>query len=89
MKYILIALAAIIIYSFVPSYELYVVKDPLGDSYSLEDSGIYSRKTCMARAEGFHPTGHCRKTSYWSTVFSNYTDYSPAVKQAKERLRSQ
>lgn len=95
MKFILITAILVGGYVFFPTYNLYVIKDAASDSdkYVLEEKGFYARKDCEERAKSYIQSsygrsGHrCRKTSRWSSMYSNYTKYDPSIRAAQKSLQ--
>ena len=93
MKFTLFATALVIVYIFFPIYDLYVIKDPFSDDYTLETSGIYLEKNCLQQAQSLDKAipgtlrYRCRKTSKWAGMRDNYTQYNPAIRDAQSPIR--
>lgn len=82
MKFTLLATALVIVYIFFPIYDLYAIKDPFSDEYTLEKKGIYLEKNCHQQAQILDKASadtlryRCRKTSRWAGMRDSYTKYN-------------
>jgi hypothetical protein len=95
MKLILIASLLVAGYVFFPTYNLYIIQEDSSDGYTLAEKGFYVRKSCEERAKSYTRSSYgrlnhsCRKTSHWSVMYSNYTKYDPAIREARKRLQGE
>ena len=90
MKFILIALILTLVYVFFPTYDLYIVKEPTGENFTLIETGIYLKKDCVERARLSKTHSYqCRKTSKWAGMYSGYTKYDPSIREAQKRLQDE
>jgi hypothetical protein len=93
MKFTLLATALVVVYVFFPIYDLYVIKDPFSDEYSLERRGIYLEKNCLQQAQSLDKVSfgtlryRCRKTSKWAGMRDNYTKYNLPAKDTQDPVR--
>lgn len=91
MKFLLLALVLFFVYLFCPTYDLYVKESPFAENYVFEKSGFYSKSACAEYARGLTdsaremPAHRCRKTSKWGRMYSSYTQYDPAIREALRR----
>ncbi len=91
MRFTLLATALVVVYMFFPIYDLYVIKDPFSDDYILEEQGIYLENRCLQRAESLAKPNadplryQCRKTSRWAPMRDGYTQYNPAIRDARQQ----
>lgn len=89
MKFTLLATALVIVYVFFPIYDLYVIRDPFSDDYTLEKQGIYLEKNCLQQAQSLDKASpgtlryRCRKTSRWAGMRDNYTKYNLPKRDAQ------
>ncbi len=95
MKFTLIATALVIVYLFFPIYDLYIIKDPFSDDYTLEKQGIYLENNCLEHAQVLDKASpgtlryRCRKTSKWAGMRDNYTRYNPEIRDAQDHVQDE